>query len=423
MKLQKILKQFEKLYSKKVEDLSLERIKLLMSKMGNPQDQIKCIQICGTNGKGSIGNFLFSILKEANLKCNMYTSPSVVRVNERFIYNNEMIDDESLANLLTEVDEVNAGLPLSYFEALTAAFFLGCKKYKDNIVIAEFGLFGRHDAVNILKKNLANIISSLSKDHMSWLPENDRTIDRIIYEKTSSLLNSNIIVAKQSSNEIVDCIRKNLLTNSANKIFFKENYNFVSKENDFFYYEDKFGGLKIPKPSMNGEFQLENASAAIATLRALSDLNINDSHIREGVKKAHNIARLEEIKSGKLKNLVPNNTLIVDSSHNPGGARALNKYIESLNCDVHAIVGMMQDKPHEEYISYLKNIKSISVVDIPNTPNAIGGKELKEKFKIFPKTKYIESIEQAIKSAPLKKDDCLIITGSIYLAGEVLKKN
>ena len=234
MRLQKILKRFEKLYSKKVEDLSLNRIKLLMSKLGDPQDQIKCIQICGTNGKGSVGSFLFSILKEANLKCNMYTSPSVVRVNERFIYNNEMITDDALADLLAQIDEVNAGSPLTYFEALTAAFFLGCKEYKENIVIAEFGLFGRHDAVNILKKNLANIISSLSKDHMSWLPENDRTIERIIYEKTSSLLNSNIIVAKQSSNEIVDCIKKNLLTNSANKIFFNEDYNFVSKENDFF---------------------------------------------------------------------------------------------------------------------------------------------------------------------------------------------
>ena len=119
---------------------------------------------------------------------------------------------------------------------LLQLFFLGVKN-KDNIVIAEFGLFGRHDAVNILK-NLANIVSSLSKDHMSWLPGNDRNIERIIYEKTSSLLNSNIIVAKQSSDEIVDCI-KNLSTNSANKIFFNEDYNFVSKENDFFY-EDKF---------------------------------------------------------------------------------------------------------------------------------------------------------------------------------------
>ena len=245
MKLQKILNHFLKLHDREI-DLSLDRIKLLCSKLGNPQDDIQCIQVCGTNGKGSTISFLRSILKEADLKCNVYTSPHIKVINERFIYNNEMISDDDLADLLNEIQEVNNGEPLTVFEALTAAFFHGCRKYKNNIVLAEFGLFGKADAVNILKTNLANIICSISEDHLDWLPENDRTIERIIYEKTSSLLNSNIIVAKQSSDEITKCIKKNLSHNSANKIFYKEDYNFVSEENDFFYYEDKFGGLKIP---------------------------------------------------------------------------------------------------------------------------------------------------------------------------------
>ena len=422
MKLQKILNHFLKLHDREI-DLSLDRIKLLCSKLGNPQDDIQCIQVCGTNGKGSTISFLRSILKEADLKCNVYTSPHIKVINERFIYNNEMISDDDLADLLNEIQEVNNGEPLTVFEALTAAFFHGCRKYKNNIVLAEFGLFGKADAVNILKTNLANIICSISEDHLDWLPENDRTIERIIYEKTSSLLNSNIIVAKQSSDEITNCIKKNLSHNSANKIFYKEDYNFVSKENDFFYYEDKFGGLKIPKPSIKGEFQLENASSAIATLRTLKDLNIKNAHIIEGIKKAYNIARLEEIKEGKLKNLVKDNVLICDGSHNPGGAEVLNKYIKSLNCDVHAIIGMMKNKNHEKYISYFKKIKSITTVDIPNTPNAISGKDLKEKFNIIPNAQYKESIEQAIKSIPLNKGDIVLITGSLYLASEVLKLN
>ena len=220
-----------------------------------------------------------SILKEANYKCNVYTSPHVISINERFVYNDEMIGDDDLANLLSEVHEVNNGKPLTYFEALTAGFFLGCMKYQDNIVLAEFGLFGRGDAVNILKKNLANCITSISYDHLEWLPENDRTIERIIYEKTSSLLNSNIIVAKQSSNKIVECIKKNISNNSANKIFYKEDYNFVLKENDFFLYEDQYGSLKIPKPSIKGDFQLENASTAIATLRILKE-SVSYTHLR-----------------------------------------------------------------------------------------------------------------------------------------------
>ena len=422
MKLQKIVNRLQKLHPKEI-DLSLDRIKLLCEKLGNPQDEINCIQVCGTNGKGSTISFLRSILKEANIKCNIYTSPHVKRINERFIYNDEMISDDDLSNLLNEIEETNNGQPLTYFEALTAAFFHGCKKYKKNLVIAEFGLFGRGDAVNILKKNLCNIVTSCSEDHLDWLPKDHRTIERIIFEKTSSLLNSNIVVAKQSSDEITECIKKNISKNSANKYYFKENYNFVLKENDFFYYEDKYGNLKIPRPNLNGQFQIENASTAIATLRILEDIKIKDQHIINGIQKAYNIARLEEIKSGKIKNLVKNNRLILDSSHNPGGAKVLNEYLQTLDCNKHVIIGMMANKDHEKYISYFKNISSLTTIDIPNQPNAIGGKELKDKFKDFPNVQYKKNIKDAIQSIPLKENDLLLITGSLYLSGEFFNLN
>ena len=422
MKLQKILARLQKLHPKEI-DLSLDRIKNLCTKLGNPQNDIKCIQVCGTNGKGSTISFLHSILKEANIKCNIYSSPHVKSINERFIYNDEMISDDGLSNLLNEIEEANNGQALTYFEALTAAFFHGCKKFKDNITIAEFGLFGRGDAVNILKKNLCNIVTSCSEDHLDWLPKNDRTIERIIYEKTSSLLNSNIVVAKQSSDKITECIKKNISNNSANKYYYKENYDFVVKENNFFYYEDKYGGLKIPKPNLNGQFQIENASTAIATLRILEDIKIQDQHIINGIQKANNIARLEEIKSGKLKDLVKNNKLILDSSHNPGGAKVLNDYLQTLECNKHIIIGMMANKDHEKYISYFKDISSLTTIDIPNQPNAISGKDLKDKFKIIPNVQYKDNIEQAIKSISLKENDLIIITGSLYLCGEFLNLN
>ncbi len=422
MKLQKILSRLQKLHPKQI-DLSLDRIKSLCKKLGNPQDEIKCIQVCGTNGKGSTISFLRSILREADIKCNIYTSPHVKIINERFVYNDEMISDEALADLLGEVEEVNNGQALTYFEALTATFFYGCRKYKENLVLAEFGLFGRGDAVNILKKNLCNIVTSCSEDHLDWLPKNERTIERIIFEKTSSLLNSNIVVAKQASDRITKCIKENILNNSAKKYFFEENYNFVLKENNFFFYEDKYGGLKIPKPTMNGLFQLENASTAIATLRILENLKIKDHHVINGIKKASNTARLEDIESGKLKNLVKNNRLILDSSHNPGGSKVLNEYLQTLNCKKHIIIGMMANKDHAKYISYFKNISSLTTVDIPNQPNALKGKELKDKFKNIPNVQYKKSIKEAIQSIPLEEDDILIITGSLYLSGEFLNLN
>ena len=422
MSLQKILSKLQRLHPREI-DLSLDRIKELCGKLGNPQDDIKCIQVCGTNGKGSTISFLRSILKEANYKCNIYTSPHVKVINERFVYNDEIISDNDLLDLLNEIYEINNGQPLTYFEALTAAFYLGCRKYKNNLVLAEFGLFGRGDAVNILKKNLCNIITSCSEDHLDWLPENDRTIERIIYEKTSSLLNSNIIVAKQTSYEITQFIKKNISKNKANKFFFNEDYNFVMKENDFFFYKDKHGGLKIPKPKMNGQFQIENASTAIASLRNLKNINIEDQHIIDGVKKANNTARLEEIKSGKIKRLVKNNKVLLDSSHNPGGSKVLNDYLQSLNCDKHVIIGMMSNKDHKKYISYFKNISSLTTVDIPNQPNSISGKNLMKVFKNLPNVKYQPDIVKAIKSINLKEGDILLITGSIYLAGEVLSLN
>ena len=422
MKLQKILARLQKLHPKEI-DLSLDRIKNLCTKLGNPQDDIKCIQVCGTNGKGSTISFLHSILKEANIKCNIYSSPHVKSINERFIYNDKIIEDNELADLLNEIEEINAGQPLTYFEALTATFFHGCRNYKDNIVLAEFGLFGRGDAVNILEKNLCNIVTSCSEDHLEWLPENDRNIERIIFEKTSSLLESNIIVAKQSSKEIVECIKKNISNNKANKYFFNEDYNFVSMENDFFYYEDKYGGLKIPKPGMSGQFQLENASTAIASLRILENLKIKDEQIVKGIKNAYNSARLEEIRSGKLKDLVKNNRLIIDSSHNPGGSKAINEYLQTLNCNKHVIVGMMENKDHKKFINYFKNISSLTVIDIPNQTNAISGKKLKEKFKKFKNLNYAKSIEIALKALQLEKNDIILITGSIYLAGEMFNLN
>ena len=107
MKLQKIINRLQKLHPREI-DLSLDRIKSLCKKLGNPQDELKCIQVCGTNGKGSTISFLRSILKEANIKCNIYTSPHVKCINERFIYNDEMISDDDLSNLLNEIEETKS---------------------------------------------------------------------------------------------------------------------------------------------------------------------------------------------------------------------------------------------------------------------------------------------------------------------------
>ena len=422
MKLQKIVSRLQELHPKEI-DLSLDRIQSLCKKLGNPQDKIKAISIVGTNGKYSTIQAMFSILKEANFNCNIYTSPHIKSINERFVFNNEVLNDEDLVNLLEEVEEANNGEPITFFEILTAAYFLKASQYPDNINLIESGLFFRFDATNILKNNLASVVTSIGLDHLDWLPENEQTVEKIIFEKTSSLLNSNIIIAKQSNKEITDNIKKTISNNRSNKFFHNENYSFTMQENDFFYYEDQFGGIKLPMPNVKGQFQLENVSTAIATLRILKDLKIKDDHIKKGILKINCIARLQEIKSGKLKELVKDHKLYVDGSHNPLGAKVLNEYLESLDCNKHIILGMMANKDHNEYMSFFKDISTLTTIDIPNQPNSIKGGELKDKLNGFSNINYKESIEDAIKSIPVKENDIILITGSLYLAGEVLNLN
>ena len=421
MRLQIILEKLQKLHPKQI-DLSLGRCKELCKKLGNPQDKIEVISVLGTNGKNSTISAMLAILKEANFNCNVYTSPHILKINERFVFNNKELRDDELADLFEEVENINNNNPITFFEILTASFFYKAAQYPNNINLVEAGLFHRFDATNIIKQNLASVVTSISKDHLDWLPKNEQTIEKIVFEKTSTLLNSNIIVAKQSTDETMNCIKKTISQNQSNKIFFNKDFSYSIGENNFFYYEDKFGGLKLQMPNIKGQFQLENISTAIATLRNL-DFEIKEEQIQKGVTKISDLARLQEIKSGKLKELVKKNKLIVDGSHNEDGARALNEYLQSLDCNKHVIVGMMSNKNHEKYISHFKNITSLTTVDIPNQPNSISGKDLVKKFKNLPNVKCQPNILEAIKSIKLKEGDILLITGSLYLAGEVLSLN
>ena len=422
MKLQKIVERLQKLHPKEI-DLSLDRTRDLCQKLDNPQDKIACVSVVGTNGKYSTIQALYAILKEAGYKCNIYTSPHIQNINERFVYNNRTLTDYELANLLSEIEAINNGTQITFFEILTVAFFHHAKKYPGNINLIESGLFHRFDATNILKKNLASIVTSIGLDHLDWLPNEEQTVEKIIFEKTSTLLNSKIIIAKQGSDEINNLIQNTIQNNQSKKIFFNKNYSFSFKENNFFYFEDEFGGIKLPRPNLDGEFQLENVSTAIATARQLKDYPITDEHIGNGITKIESIACLQEIKLGKLKNLIKNNKLLIDGTHNPLGAKALNQYLQGLNCRKHVILGMMSNKNHNEYIDYFKDIETLTTIDIPNQPNAIAGNELKEKINNFPNIQYKKSIEEAVSSIELQENDIVLITGSLYLAGEILNLN
>ena len=255
------------------------------------------------NTKSQFVYWLSTRILIANINCNIYTSPHIQKINERFIFNDEEISDDKLSDLLEEVENVNNGEQITYFEILTAAYFYNASKFKDKINIIESGLFHRFDATNIIDTNLSSIVTSIGLDHLDWLPKNEQNIEKIVYEKTSSLLNSTIVVSKQSSDETLNLIKKTINNNQSKKIIYKDDFNYSLSENGFIYYEDEYGGLKLPKPNLLGNFQIDNCATAIAAVRNLQ-LGVKDENIKEGITTIRSIARLQEIKSGKLKNII-----------------------------------------------------------------------------------------------------------------------
>ena len=427
MKLQKILDRFLRLHPKEI-DLSLDRINKLLTKLDNPQNQLdNVITVVGTNGKYSTIQAMRSFYVESGLKCNLYLSPHIQKINERFIYDNNEISDNNLTQLLEEVENINNGDPITYFEILTAAFIKGCVKYKNNITLVEAGLFHNFDATNVFKKNLASVISIIHKDHLEWLPENDRTIDRIIFEKTSKLLNSNIIIAEQHTQQIIDKIEKSIEKNQSNKIFFKKDYNYSLSENNFLYYEDKYGGLKLPCSNL-AQSEISNITTAIATVRSLEQFKVNDEHIKSGITKIKNVARLQEIKDGKLKQIAKNNTILLDGAHNEIAALSLSKHIKKNygHKKVFMCLAMMANKSHKSYVSYFKDVvESITTLNIIGQKNAISKEDLKSIIdQLQIKSSTSNSIADAINSISDKEKNALIlITGSLYFCGEVLNMN
>jgi len=421
MKLQKLISKLQQKHPKKI-DLTLNRTFDLLKKLGNPQDKLKnVISVVGTNSKYSICQSLKAIFNQSGYKCNLYLSPHLQSYTERFIYNDNEISEEELINLLEDIEKVLGENQATLFELLTCAYLKYCEQFKQNISILESGLMHHYDSTNVFNKNLASIIGPIGLDHLQWIK--NKTIDGVIYEKTAKLLNSNIFVNKQENKEITSKIEKALKNNQSNKYFFGKDFNILRAENGFIQYEDHKSSIILPEPNVLGDHQLENISTSIAAAREL--FNIKDQDIKTGITKIELKGRLQEIKSGKLKDLVGSNRLICDGGHNINAAKAIANWVKQQNQDVHLIVGMMKDKDHQGFIDCFKDkVKSITLIDIPNQEGSISKEEFKNKLNgINKKINLCKSIKESIQSINKYQNEICLVLGSLYLIGEVLNLN
>jgi len=420
MKLQNLIKKLEKHHKKKI-DLTLGRTYSLLHKIGNPQDKLKnIVNVVGTNSKASMAYSLKSILNQAGYKCNLYTSPHLQFYTERYVFNDQEISEDDLIDLLNDVEKALGDDEATVFEILTCAFYKYAENFKDNVNIIESGLFHSADPSSVFKANSCTLLGFIGIDHLQWLEK--KTIDGIIHEKTSKLLNSNIFVNKQENQEIRNKIEKALINNSSNKYFFEKDFNISKSENNFIHYQDGLGEILLPEFNLLGDHQLGNVSTSIAAARKI--FNVKDDHVKKGVTKIELKGRLEEINSGKLKDLIGKNRLIIDGGHNVGASLSIANWIKAQNQDVHLICGMLKDKSHREFVKSFENIvKSITLIDIPNQ-DSISKEEFKEKLNgINIKINLSESIEESIKSVSKFQNSIGLCIGSLYLVGEVLNLN
>ena len=426
MKIQKILKRLLQLHPKSV-NLSLDRIKRLLKNLNNPEKKIaNSIQVVGTNGKHSFCSALREIFETAGYSVNMNISPSLRKFNERYYFSGKYISDNQLHDLLIEVEKINRGQNITFHEFICACFFLEASRNKSNVNILESGLFFRLDASNVLEKNIASIIMPIGIDHKDFLKKG--TIDEIVYEKCSHLLNGSKIFVSEQKTDVLEKIKKNISDNSSEKIIFGENFNY-KKNTDGFVYKDNLGKINLPLPNLSGDFQISNISIAIATARKLSQFKISDSHIKQAITKIKSEGRLQSITRGKLRKYVSkNNQILIDGAHNVLAASEIRKYLKTLNSGrkIFMILGMMANKEHKKFIQIFKDrVYSIITLNIPNQENFIEKEKLSkiaQSCGIPSKTD--DSIESALKSIAKENDSAIIFcTGSLYFAGEILNLN
>ena len=420
-KLQKLVSKLEKHHKRKI-DLSLDRTFNLLKKLGNPQNKLQnIVTVVGTNSKASLCSSLKSILNKGGYKCNMYTSPHLQSYTERFVFNDSEISEENLADLLNDIEKILGNDECTLFEAITCAFIKYAENFKDNINIIEAGLFHQYDSTNVFKDNLATLLGVIHSDHYQWLK--NKTIDGVIHEKTSKLLNSNIFINKQVNEEIREKIEQSLAKNTSKKYFFNKDFNILRSANNFIQYQDDIGEIILPEPNILGDHQLYNISTSIAASRKV--FKVKDDDIKLGIQNISLKGRLQEIKSGNLKEIAGNNRLILDGGHNISSSLVIADWIKQQNQKVNLIVGMMKDKDHHEFMSIFKNIVDrVILIDIHGQDGAISKEEFKKKINNLNLNVELSiGIKEAIKTLSKNNNSITLCLGSLYLVGEILNLN
>jgi dihydrofolate synthase / folylpolyglutamate synthase len=412
--------------------LGLERITGLCARLGNPHEQLPPVfHVAGTNGKGSTCAFLRASIEAAGLTAHVYSSPHLVRFNERIRVGGMLIEDDLLAALLTEVLDVAEGLEASFFEVTTAAAFLAFASTPADACIMEVGLGGRLDATNIIAKPVACGIASLGIDHEGFLlaPEEgvpEAPLDRIAFEKAGIAKEGVPLLCQKYAPSMLQEIAKQAMAAGATLVDRGESWDATIYEGRL-HYRDTKGKLTLPLPRMVGAHQADNAALAVAMLRHQSAISIPEAALSAAMEWTRWPARMQLLGKGPLTDLLPEGSAVwLDGGHNPDGGAAIAKVLEG-SPPVHVITGMLKNKDAIGfYQPFAKHIASMHAVPVPGHEHH-DPKDLcrwaQEELGIV-QADPADDVTVALQRLASKGGAVdVLICGTLYLAGVVLQAN
>ncbi len=428
MTIEYFLKKFSNLYPKKI-DLSLDRIRLLLNKLGNPEKNLPpIIHVAGTNGKGSTVSFLKSIFESANYKVQAYTSPHLINFNERIRLPDGHINDDFLIDVLKECDFLNKDEPISFFEITTAAAFLAFSRSKGDILLLEVGLGGRLDTTNVIDKPLLSTITPISIDHAEFLGE---SLEKIAYEKGGIIKEYSQVLIGPQTYSVIEILKKIAIEKNTNFFIHGKDWDFkanIDGSLELYLNEKK---ISLPKPSLIGFHQISNAAQAAACAMTQEIFKITTKNLQNGIEQAYWPGRLHKISLNLPEKNFKDVKIWLDGSHNASSGEYLSKSIKFLDNEITGktvlIFGMLENKDFIDYLKHFKeSIDLLICIPISNSSNYHEPKKLKTisennlGIDSLTAKNFFDALSIISNKMNLNKTK-IIASGSLYLVGEILK--
>ncbi|WP_420557761.1 bifunctional folylpolyglutamate synthase/dihydrofolate synthase [Roseovarius sp.] len=405
----------------KIIDLTLDRVWRLLQALGNPQEALPpVIHIAGTNGKGSTLAMIRAGIEGAGLTAHAYTSPHLARFHERIRLAGDLITEPHLTEVLDECYAANGGEPITYFEITTCAAILAMSRTPADYTLLEVGLGGRLDATNVVATPALTIITPVSMDHEQYLGD---TLAKIAIEKAGILKRGVTCVVGPQDDEGMDAIEATAQRLGSPLLAHGQHWH-VTTERGRLIYQDETGLRDLPLPNLPGAHQYENAGAALAALR---HLQLGDTALEAAVTRAHWPARMQRLSTGPLAEAAPQAELWLDGGHNPAAGRALAAHLASLPPrPTHLVCGMLNTKDISGYLSPLAGVaQSLTAISIPGEANTLpADATATAAANAGLPSGTAASARAAIEDIAAKDPTArILICGSLYLAGAILREN